>query len=123
MLHPFIHNMFNVCVCYIVSKMYITTHTCTHACTHTHTRTHTRRIDEAGVIKVADFGLSQSIYEQLYFRQDKSDSVKLPIKWLAIECMEDGVFSEKSDVVSTWPYYNYTTWHGILLAAPKGSST
>ena len=76
---------------------------------HAHTHTHTCRIDEAGVIKVADFGLSQSIYEQLYFRQDKSDSVKLPIKWLAIECMEDGVFSEKSDVVSTWLYCHTIT--------------
>ena len=57
------------------------------------------RIDEAGIIKVADFGLAKSTYEKLYFRQDMGESVKLPIKWLAIECIEDGVFSEKSDVV------------------------
>ena len=60
------------------------------------------RIDSNGVIKVADFGLSKSIfYDKLYFREDKNENVKLPIKWLAIECMEDGVFSEKSDVVSS----------------------
>ena len=59
------------------------------------------RIDRDGVIKVADFGLSKSTYEKLYFRENKSENVKLPIKWLAIECMEDGVFSEKSDVVSS----------------------
>ena len=58
------------------------------------------RIDSDGVIKVADFGLSKSTYEKLYFRQDKSEDIKLPIKWLAIECMEDAIFSEKSDVVS-----------------------
>ena len=52
------------------------------------------------MVKVADFGLSKSTYEKLYFRQEKSDNVKLPIKWLAVECIEDGVFSEKSDVVS-----------------------
>ena len=52
------------------------------------------------VIKVADFGLSTDTYEKLYFRQDKSENTKLPIKWLAIECMEDAIFSEKSDVVS-----------------------
>ena len=57
------------------------------------------RIDEAGIIKVADFGLAQSTYEKLYFRQEMDESVKLPIKWLAIESLEDGVFSEKSDVV------------------------
>ena len=58
------------------------------------------RIDEVGLIKVADFGLAKSTYEKLYFRQVMGDSVKLPIKWMAIECIEDGVFSEKSDVVS-----------------------
>ena len=52
------------------------------------------------MVKVADFGLSKSTYEKLYFRQEKSDNVKLPIKWLAVESIEDGVFSEKSDVVS-----------------------
>ena len=36
-----------------------------------------------------------------YFRQDNTAaSVKLPIKWLAIESIHDGVFSEKTDVVS-----------------------
>ena len=73
------------------------------------------RIDSDGVIKVADFGLSKSAYEKLYFRENKSENVKLPIKWLAIECMEDGVFSEKSDVVSTTLIY--TLW--LLLAFSK----
>ena len=52
------------------------------------------------VIKVADFGLSESTgnYKD-YFRQDKTEGVKLPVKWLAPECFSDGVFSEKSDVV------------------------
>ena len=54
-----------------------------------------------GSIKVSDFGLSTGLYEKMYFRQEKSDSVKLPIKWMALESIEDGVFSEKSDVVST----------------------
>ena len=48
------------------------------------------------VIKVADFGLSESFSEyNNYFRQDKAAAIKLPVKWLA---PSDGVFSEKSDV-------------------------
>ena len=50
------------------------------------------------VIKVADFGLSESM-EKEYFRQDQASGIKLPLKWMAPESMEYGVFSEKSDVV------------------------
>ena len=54
------------------------------------------------VIKVADFGLSESIdASKEYFRQDQNTIIKLPVKWLAIESISDGVFSEKSDVVSS----------------------
>ena len=61
---------------------------------------HACRIDEGWTIKVADFGLTTSVYEKRYFRQDKDESVKLPIKWMAIESIDDAIFTEKTDVVS-----------------------
>ena len=59
------------------------------------------RIDMNFVIKVADFGLAESLdTSKEYFRQDKDNAIKLPIKWLAPESIHDGVFSERSDVVN-----------------------
>ena len=56
------------------------------------------------MIKIADFGLCEDVYARNYFRQGKPEEngeppVKLPIKWMAVESLNDGVFSEKSDVV------------------------
>ena len=62
------------------------------------------RIDKDFVIKVADFGLSEDVYCTNYFRQGRQGEngeapVKLPLRWMAIESLNDGVFSEKTDVV------------------------
>ena len=62
------------------------------------------RIDKDSVIKVADFGLSEDVYCTNYFRQGRQGEngeapVKLPLRWMAIESLNDGVFSGKTDVV------------------------
>ncbi len=57
------------------------------------------------MIKVADFGLSVSIDgTKEYFRQNQDQAIKLPIKWMALESINDAKFSEKSDVVSAGYY-------------------
>ena len=52
------------------------------------------------MIKVADFGLSEDVHARNYFRQGQGSAVKLPVKWMAPESLQDGVFSDKTDVVS-----------------------
>ena len=64
------------------------------------------RIDSNGVIKISDFGLTEEVYSQNYFRQFKKGdfemraSVKLPVKWMALESLHYGIFSEKTEVVT-----------------------
>ena len=59
------------------------------------------RLDISGNVKVSDFGLAEDVYTRGYFKQSKdgSDNVRLPYKWIPPESFQDGVFSEKSDVV------------------------
>ena len=58
------------------------------------------------VIKVADFGLSVDVYSRNYFRErrDGEDEgktpAKFPIRWMALESLNDRIFNEKTDVVS-----------------------
>jgi len=56
-----------------------------------------------GVIKVADFGLTEDIYATRYSRQVKSKEgakEKVPIRWMAPESIENSIYNEKTDVVS-----------------------
>ena len=51
-------------------------------------------MDASGVIKVADFGLSEEIYSSTYYRQKKSDTaVKLPVRWMPPESNADWMFT------------------------------
>ena len=52
------------------------------------------------MIKVADFGLSEDTSGKNYFRQEETSGLKLPIKWMALESVEEGIFTEKTDVVA-----------------------
>jgi len=57
------------------------------------------RLDDDMNIKVADFGLSRDIYERDYYSSDDRKA-KLPVKWMALESLEKGIYNTKTDVVS-----------------------
>ena len=50
------------------------------------------------MVKVADFGLSRDIYERDYYSSDDRKA-KLPVKWMALESLEKGIYNTKTDVV------------------------
>ena len=68
---------------------------------------HGCRLDHKGNVKVGDFGLAEDIYARGYVREDNK-TVKVPYKWMPPESLEDGLFSEHSDVVC------YVMWYVIL---------
>ena len=55
------------------------------------------RIDADYVIKVGDFGLSRDIYCRNYYQGGRGE--KAPARWMPIEALVDGLWTEKSDVV------------------------
>ncbi|XP_059469753.1 tyrosine-protein kinase transmembrane receptor Ror2-like [Neocloeon triangulifer] len=75
-------------------------------------------IDDDMVVKIADFGLSQKIYLQDYYKGDEHDAI--PIRWMPLESILYNKYTVESDVwafgVCLWeifsfalqPYYGMT---------------
>nr|XP_054922639.1 hepatocyte growth factor receptor-like [Dermacentor andersoni] len=61
-------------------------------------------LSEDFIVRVADFGLSRDVYEKDYYSGDNKKT-KLPVKWMAPESLEKGIYGHKTDV---WSY-------GVLL--------
>uniref|UniRef100_A0A3B4AYG7 Protein kinase domain-containing protein n=1 Tax=Periophthalmus magnuspinnatus TaxID=409849 RepID=A0A3B4AYG7_9GOBI len=58
-------------------------------------------LDETFTVKVADFGMARDIYDKEYYSIQDHKTVKLPVKWMAIESLQTQKFTTKSDV---WSY-------------------
>jgi len=56
------------------------------------------RVDERGLVKVADFGLSRELIVQDYYRLCHSKT-PVPVRWMAPESLSANVFTTMSDVV------------------------
>uniref|UniRef100_A0ABD2XMG2 Tyrosine-protein kinase receptor n=1 Tax=Trichogramma kaykai TaxID=54128 RepID=A0ABD2XMG2_9HYME len=62
-------------------------------------------------VKIGDFGMTRDIYETDYYR--KGSRGLLPVRWMAPESLQDGVFSSFSDVWS----YGVVVWEMCTLAS------
>ena len=47
------------------------------------------------VVKIADFGLLRNTHGEIY---EVKNTKKLPIKWMAPETLDSGIYTSKSDV-------------------------
>ena len=70
---------------------------------------------------MADFGLAEDVYTANYYRWKKGDTnMKLPIRWMSPESTRDGIFTEKSDVVSTTIEFVINTNYRAVGTGPAG---
>ncbi|KAF0300066.1 Proto-oncogene tyrosine-protein kinase receptor Ret [Amphibalanus amphitrite] len=66
---------------------------------------------EGKVCKISDFGLTRDIYEGSLYQ--KTSKGRVPVKWMAIESLEDHVYTSKSDVWS----FGVLLWELITLGS------
>lgn len=68
-------------------------------------------------VKVADFGLSRDIYERDYYSCENRKN-RLPVKWMALESLQKGIFNCKTDVVTNmhFLYSDFRVQEHLILS-------
>lgn len=58
------------------------------------------RVTNDYIVRIGDFGLSRDIHNKDYYRPITGSTTALPAKWMALESLQNFVFTTQSDVVS-----------------------
>ena len=60
----------------------------------------TFRLDDNLMVKVSDFGLAKDVHDTDYYKVEDTSTTALPIRWMSIESIQNGIFTAQSDMVS-----------------------
>ncbi|XP_072136912.1 macrophage-stimulating protein receptor [Mobula birostris] len=71
-------------------------------------------LDEAYVVKVADFGMARDVLDKEYYSIQNHRKAKLPVKWMSLESLQTQKFTSKSDVWS----FGVLLWELLTRGAP-----